>query len=200
MKKIIGILCIGVIGFSLTSCSSPEPEPQPTVTVTAEAETKMVDVPDVNNLPADQAHEILTQLGLDVTFKESVWAKSNWTVTGQSIAAGEKAEEGSTVILDVIKIAPPASTEPAYDPNGPVTDSATAGTACEQYGSNQYPYGFKSHYILGVIGEEQRPDGTYFIKTEATVTNTFNAEGSFVMECVVSGTGDNPVVSSFLVY
>ena len=207
MKKLLALFTVTLLSLLLTGCVSSNPVQEPPVIST-------VTVPDVINMPGDEAYNILTQLEFTVAFNEDVWMKSNWTVTAQTPLAGENVEKGSSIILTVVKtssltdmnsdvpepVEESSDSSPRYDANGPVTDAITAGSACETYGSSIYRYGFESHYLLGVLAEEPRPDGTFFLKTIATVTNEYGAEMEANMECVVSGTGSSPVVDSFIVY
>lgn len=75
-------------------------------------------------------------------------------------------------------------------------------SACRAYGKEQYPYGFKTHDILGVIQNfTPSDDNTWFYKATVDVTNAFGATAKDqTYECYVTGTTDNPVVTEFNVY
>lgn len=72
---------------------------------------------------------------------------------------------------------------------------ASALTACEQYGGRNYG-NFKIHTILGQIAQNASDENTWFLKYSVDA-------GGFTdlnMECYVTGTTDNPQVTSFVVY
>lgn len=75
----------------------------------------------------------------------------------------------------------------------------TATVACDRAGSSMNPYGFKVSWTTGGINSEVRGD-EYHLKAEVRVTNASNATEKTVVECVVSGTRDNPKVESLHVY
>lgn len=78
-------------------------------------------------------------------------------------------------------------------------DAAIA--AVEQYGENQYPYGFKMHTIMGKIACEQEEDGSWFVKYTCDVTNEYGATMKDLnCEAQVAGTDSDPVVTYFQVY
>lgn len=171
-----------------------------------------VKMPNVVGVSAKTVRNLLAEEGFVVKLKPEahgpVIMPSHWKVTGQNVKAGEQIEVGDKIKLTVKlkkKYAPQsskkASATPTADPE--VTsaglDRAHAGTACDQYGKQQYPYGWKGHMILGVIATENQGDH-YFWKFEADVTNAFNAEASATVDCTVGGSNDNPQVTSFDVY
>lgn len=75
----------------------------------------------------------------------------------------------------------------------------TATVACDRAGASMHPYGFKVSWTMGGISSEVRGN-EYHLKAEARVTNASNATAETVVECVVSGTRDNPKVESLHVY
>lgn len=79
-------------------------------------------------------------------------------------------------------------------------DSATACQAVENYGKEEYPYGFTLHYIMGAYSKTPVDENTWFIKCDATIVNAFNAKQKVVCEANVSGTKESPVVTDFRVY
>ncbi|OZG56383.1 PASTA domain-containing protein [Aeriscardovia aeriphila] len=79
-------------------------------------------------------------------------------------------------------------------------DSAMA--ACELYGKDQYPAGFKMHSILGVLQEiTPKDDNTWFYKVKVDVTNELGVKlKNRTLECSISGTTSSPDVVQFDVY
>lgn len=81
--------------------------------------------------------------------------------------------------------------------------STTAAlTACQQRGKHEYPYGFKTHDIGGVIQDfTPKDDNTWYYKATVDVTNAYGATAAGRnYECTVTGTTDNPQVVGFNVY
>lgn len=173
-----------------------------------------VKVPKVTGQSADDARDKLEELGFKVKLKAKpkgdgpVFLASNWKVSKQSIKAGKKVKEGKKITLTVKKkkaatTAPSASATATPEDDPTVTsaglDSAHALTACDRYGDQQFPYGWKGHVFLGVLASENQGDH-YFVKFEADVTNAYNATASGTAECTVGGSNDAPIVTEFNVY
>ena len=78
-------------------------------------------------------------------------------------------------------------------------DYGHAVVALEDYGKQQYLYGFELHQFFGVILKEGRADG-WHLKMTCDVTNMYGAEAEMTCEAVVDGTNEAPQVTSFLVY
>ena len=72
-----------------------------------------------------------------------------------------------------------------------------AQKAFEKHGEKLYPYGFKCHWFADYIAEEQRSDGSWFLKVGVTITNAYGTDYKTVAEAVISGTDTNPKVSQF---
>jgi len=177
---------------------------------TAHAADK-VKTPKVVGQSADDARDKLEDLGFKVKLKAKpksagpVILESNWKVSKQSVKAGKKVKEGKKITLTVKKktatSSPTATASPTADPAMTTAglDSAHALTACDRYGDQQFPYGWKGHVFLGVLASENQGDH-YFVKFEADVTNAYNATASGTAECTVGGSNDAPVVTEFNVY
>ena len=90
----------------LTGCDDAAAQgAPPTESATTQA---LVAVPDVVGMKGDAAAEALKKAGLtqapsytDVDGKESVWKKSNWSVTAQDPAAGEQVAADREITLTV---------------------------------------------------------------------------------------------------
>lgn len=80
-------------------------------------------------------------------------------------------------------------------------DSISAWVAVENYGKQQYAYGFKLHYYTGRLGETVADENTWFLKAYCDVKNEYGAWAKqLVCEAYVTGTSDNPRIVSFYVY
>ena len=77
----------------------------------------------------------------------------------------------------------------------------TACSAIEQYGSIQYPYGFKLHYVTDLQGYEMTGNNdTWSIRCSATITNAYGTEKKVICEAKVTGTNNSPKITEFNVY
>lgn len=88
--------------------------------------------------------------------------------------------------------------EPAAATSSGLTPSS-AQAACNRRGGNEFPFGFRGHWIMGKLAEEI-VDDRWFLKVEATVTNQFGASQRVNVECFVGGRDEAPVVETFLAY
>ena len=79
-------------------------------------------------------------------------------------------------------------------------EAVYAWQAVEQYGKNQFPYGFKLHYLTEQYAETARDENTWFLKAGCDVNNAYGAKARMVCEALVSGTNDDPIITSFYVY
>jgi hypothetical protein len=178
-----------------------------------------VKMPNVVGISAKTVRNLLTEEGFVVKLKPKangpVIMPSHWKVTKQSVKPGEEIKPGDKIKLTVKlkkKYAPKTkspqtrqssvatpSAEAAPDATSAGLDGAHAAVACDRYGDQQYPYGWKGHIFLGVIASEAQGDH-YFFKFQADVTNAFDAEASVTVDCTVGGSNDAPQVTSFDVY
>jgi len=79
-------------------------------------------------------------------------------------------------------------------------DPYYAWTAAQEYGKEQYPYGFKLHYIMGKLAQEPVDENIWFLKATCTVENAYGNKIDMNCEAQVTGTTNNPVVVDFKVY
>jgi PASTA domain len=203
MNRALTVLATVAVAIALTGCGTATTPTTPSSTAAARAVESTTSVPDVTGMPGDQARDQLTAAGFTVELTaadgSSVWKASNWSVDSQAPAAGAELEAGATVMLTVSK---PAAVEV---PAAAVLATSTgltgtyAQAACDWYGEQQFPYGFKGHWILGKLAEEIQND-QWFFKIEATVTNEYKAKRDYNVECFVTGTNDAPVVTTFNAY
>lgn len=75
-----------------------------------------------------------------------------------------------------------------------------AWSAFEQYGDEEYPYGFKVHWITGLKASEKDKDGKWFVKVNVTIENEYGNKMKTVAEGRIGGTNDEPIVEHFYVY
>jgi hypothetical protein len=174
-------------------------------------------VPDVVGMTASDAQTELLSAGYTATVTDEdgkISVDSTLTVLSQDPAAGAEVKpySGTPVKLTVPTTDKPTPTPAATETAEPApsrTEQATTGgltetyamTACDQYGEQQFPYGYDAHWVLGVLASEYQPDtDEWYFKVEADVTNEYNAEQTVNVECYVTGTEDAPVVNDFLAY
>lgn len=75
-----------------------------------------------------------------------------------------------------------------------------AKKAFEEYGESKYRYGFKCHWILDLIAQEQSEDGkTWYFKVGVTIENAYGNKYDAIAEGKVSGNDYNHKVTSFYV-
>jgi len=178
-----------------------------------------VKMPNVVGVSAKTVRAFLSEEGFIVKLKPKangpVIMASHWKVTKQSVKAGEVVEAGDKITLTVKlkkKYAPasesPVATAttvptPAAEADPDTTsaglDGAHAAVACDRYGDQQYPYGWKGHIFLGKLASEPQGDH-YFVKFEADITNAFDATAKATVDCTIGGSNESPVVTGFDVY
>ena len=74
-----------------------------------------------------------------------------------------------------------------------------AMAACNERGDQEFRYGYKPHWVLGLLAERIQND-QWFLKVQADVTNAYNATASVNVECYVTGTNEAPTVVEFFTY
>ncbi len=75
-----------------------------------------------------------------------------------------------------------------------------AKKAFEKYGESQYRYGFKCHWILDLIAQEQSDDGkTWYFKVGVTIENAYGNKYDAIAEGIVSGNDYSQKVTNFYV-
>lgn len=88
----------------------------------------------------------------------------------------------------------------AEEAAGPVSE-LTAELYTKEYGETAFPYGFKLHYLVGVLNAERQDDGSMFLKIYCDVKNQYGVWAKdLVCESVVGGTEGDPQMISFNVY
>lgn len=75
-----------------------------------------------------------------------------------------------------------------------------AKKAFEEYGKKKYPYGFKCHWIVNNIAQEQSENGkSWFFKVGVTIENAYGNKYDAIAEGTVSGNDYSQKVSGFYV-
>ncbi|MFD0788955.1 Ltp family lipoprotein [Microbacterium insulae] len=106
---VAGIILISGVGNALArggGGDSTAPAP-PSAQSQEEAAAVEVLVPDTTGLTAKEAQALIENVGLDVEFSAEegvVLDRDNWTVKSTTPAAGDTAQEGDTVVVNVEKI------------------------------------------------------------------------------------------------
>lgn len=77
-----------------------------------------------------------------------------------------------------------------------LTAAADSISACERYGKQMYPLGFKIHVVTGKISETPSDDGLTLVY-KATVTQRVGGKYDGTVECTVGGDPKNPTVQEF---
>lgn len=109
-----GIIVISGIGNTIAGGRGDDSAaPQPPASSSREEEPAAavdVEVPDTTGLTAKEAQALIENAGLEVEFSAEegvVLDRDNWTVLNTTPAAGETAQEGDTVVVNVEKIVTP---------------------------------------------------------------------------------------------
>lgn len=79
-------------------------------------------------------------------------------------------------------------------------DPAVAMSALEQYGKEQYPYGFKLHMVTGRLAETAVDENTWFMKYTCEVKDALGNKYEMNCEGKIKGPESNPTVYDFYVY
>lgn len=152
---------------------------------------------------------------------------ADWDATGTDPAAGGEAREGARITIFVVEATARLAAEQEAKEQAKAEEAAareaerakaaeeaaaaaavlaaepanysTAQQLCDAFATVEFPYGVKMHWIAERYAADQTETG-WFLKVGATVTNAFNAERKFNVECHVSGTNGAPVMDDFLYY
>ena len=163
-----GIIVLSSIISAINGGGEPEPvaDDKP-ISQTEEETAAAVDVavPDTTGLTAKEAQALIENAGLEVEFSAAegvVLDRDNWTVLSTTPAAGETAKTGSTVVVNVEKIAPPAPAAPA-EPEKPAMTTAqdSAVRSAQSY------LEFKGFSRAGLIGQLTSEYGEGFAPEDA---------------------------------
>lgn len=174
---------------------------------TAEAAIKALvgkTVAEANNEASALGYSVVcldANTDLDMTADiKALGVESDWTVT----KVGKIDASKKTATLYVLSSEAAEAGREAESVRDALTeklDPSFAWTAAEQYGKEQYPYGFKLKNSMGMIAEEPYDENTWFLKATCDVTNVYGAkEKNLTCEALVTGTTDDPQVIEFYVY
>lgn len=135
----------------------------------------------------------------EVSFMDDAFM-SEWIVTDiQAIDPVSKTAE--VYINNQNNIARLNAANSARDALSKKLDKYNAQEAVNRYAQSQFPYGFKAHWIIGLITDDAIDENTWFFKVSCDVTNMYGAkQKDLICEAYVTGTDENPVVTSFNVY
>ena len=113
------------------------------------------------------------------------------SIDGELVEEGKKYKKDSSVSIFYIVLSDP-------DPRD-LLDEAHAKSAFEKYGESIYKYGFKCHWLIGLIRHEQSSDGSWYFEVEVTITNMFDTKYKTVASGRVSGTNSSMKITNFSV-
>lgn len=173
------------------------------------------EVPDVTGQSVTEAEEILEDAGFsNITYHADDAASSDleelgytkdifadWIVTDQLPSGEDKAAEDEEIAL-TCKAASVIAQEEGYEAQKEALEEKLSGasalTAVQHYGEDQYPYGFDLH-MLGTETVAVDAD-TWRLTATCDVTNEYGAEAEMTCEALVTGTTAQPTVEDFTVY
>lgn len=120
-------------------------------------------------------------------------------------ATQEDAQPTEGTTIEEVSPAPEEATTQASEPtpeatgggdwNG-LTVAADSISACERYGKQLYPLGFKIHVVTGKVSETPTDNGLTLVY-KATITQRVGGKYDGTVECTVGGDPKNPTVEEF---
>ena len=74
--------------------------------------------------------------------------------------------------------------------------------AVEEYGKEQYPFGFKLHYMKDLQGYQMvgENNDTWRIQCGVTITNAYGASYDATCQAEITGSNEAPEVTGFVVF
>lgn len=172
------------------------------------------EVPDVTGKSFSEATATLSKAGFTYDAKDGTDRIAfDGTVTGQDPKGGTKTDDTK------VKLTVKSSMDEFREKNeqqqkemaekkaqqqntpAPSAEKSTSGgltqtyalSACRQRGKQEFPYGFKPHFITDAAEPIWSPDSV-LLQFGATVKNEYNAKRDVIVNCNVRGSNDKPEV------
>lgn len=172
------------------------------------------EVPDVTGKSFSEATATLSKAGFTYDAKDGTDRIAfDGTVTGQDPKGGTKTDDTK------VKLTVKSSMDEFREKNeqqqkemaekkaqqqntpAPSAEKSTSGgltqtyalSACRQRGKQEFPYGFKPHFITDAAEPIWSPDSV-LLQFGATVKNEYNAKRDVTVNCNVRGSNDKPEV------
>lgn len=172
------------------------------------------EVPDVTGKSFSEATATLSKAGFTYDAKDGTDRIAfDGTVTGQDPKGGTKTDDTK------VKLTVKSSMDEFREKNeqqqketaekkaqqqntpAPSAEKSTSGgltqtyalLACRQRGKQEFPYGFKPHFITNAAEPIWSPDSV-LLQFGATVKNEYNAKRDVTVNCNVRGSNDKPEV------
>lgn len=172
------------------------------------------EVPDVTGKSFSEATATLSKAGFTYDAKDGTDRIAfDGTVTGQDPKGGTKTDDTK------VKLTVKSSMDEFREKNeqqqkemaekkaqqqntpAPSAEKSTSGgltqtyalSACRQRGKQEFPYGFKPHFITDAAEPIWSPDSV-LLQFGATVKNEYNAKRDVTVNCNVRGSNDKPDV------
>ena len=172
------------------------------------------EVPDVTGKSFSEATATLSKAGFTYDAKDGTDRIAfDGTVTGQDPKGGTKTDDTK------VKLTVKSSMDEFREKNeqqqkemaekkaqqqnmpAPSAEKSTSGgltqtyalLACRQRGKQEFPYGFKPHFITDAAEPIWSPDSV-LLQFGATVKNEYNAKRDVTVNCNVRGSNDKPEV------
>ena len=172
------------------------------------------EVPDVTGKSFSEATATLSKVGFTYDAKDGTDRIAfDGTVTGQDPKGGTKTDDTK------VKLTVKSSMDEFREKNeqqqketaekkaqqqntpAPSAEKSTSGgltqtyalLACRQRGKQEFPYGFKPHFITDAAEPIWSPDSV-LLQFGATVKNEYNAKRDVTVNCNVRGSNDKPEV------
>ncbi len=173
------------------------------------------EVPDVTGRGFSDATATLSKAGFTYEAKDGTGRIAfDGTVTGQDPKGGTKTDDTKVKLtvkssLDETrekgeqkqKEKTEKKAQQQQNTPAPSAEKSTSGgltqvyaqLACKQRGKQEFPYGFKPHFITDAAEPIWSPDSV-LLQFGATVKNEYNAKRDVTVNCNVRGSNDKPEV------
>lgn len=177
-----------IVSYHLKSQDDPEKIPIPYTWISA----KDMNYKEVEQAFKDAGFNHVVSLSLETSAKKSNENKVyDIKINDETASSDKKYKPDDNVVIYYYE----------YEPRVSETklEKYYAHKAFEEYGKQKYKYGFKCHWIVGILDEKENSDGSFYFKVEVTITNAYGADYDAVAEATVSGSNANPKVTNFIV-
>lgn len=141
----------------------------------------------------EAAYEIESSAAEEITETETAAAAENET---EADSSGEL----SSSVKSIKNISSEAKEQFSDSDSKYDISKGKAKNAFEDYGAEEYPNGFKCHWILKNYKTVQRSDGSWFFTVGVTIKDDDGKKQDLTAEGTVYGSNESPQVKGFKVY
>lgn len=201
-KKLLAITLAGMMALSFTGCGKSAPKNETKKENVKKDNTKKEKkeenkLSDMVGKPLTETMKKIDELGYTATyFADGVDFTDFIDSVKDDYLTGKVEENPSDKTVKItLQSASSAKSSEAEKQLSKKLDVGTAWTAAKKYGQKQYGDKFELNYLVGKIDESAEDENTWSLKAECKVDGN-----KMTCEAKVTGTNDNPEVTSFDVY